>query len=199
MLGVCERTHYPRYRTPICYRTTIYNRSTIRADPTPDMDTRNSFSRLKKKVKRLGSKLKPGRTGADIDEENTNPTNPPPQPGLHVVADDEDGSETDADGQQAGSTDQPPQPDEPEPVPANGDENDQGGGEADVDGRKVGPMDLRSHPDVEVGAGSQPGQEGNGGEVEGGGQIHSHSPTPSIPHTGEPDGALMWLFKFLPS
>jgi len=149
----------------------------------------------KKKVKHLGSKHKPDGTGSDVEGEITNTTSPSPQPGPYVVADDGGGNGVDADGQKAGSTDQPPQPDELEPMPANRGEIDQGGGEADVGGRKVGPMYSHPHPDIEVGVGSGPGREGVGVDGEEGGQIYSRSSAPSIPHSGEPDGALMWSFE----
>ena len=80
------------------------------------MDLRRSFSQLKGKVKRLGSKHKPGGAGADVGGESGNPANPPSRPGPYVVGDGDDNG-ADADGQQASSTDQPPVPDEPETVP----------------------------------------------------------------------------------
>ena len=179
----------PRYRTPICYRT-IYDRGTIRADPTPDMDIRNPFSRLKKKVKGLGRKQKPGKTGTGADANSVTPDNLPPQSESHVVADDREGNGADEDGQKAGPTDQPPQRDEPEPVPANGGEDGQGGGEADLDGGKVSPMYSHAHPDVEVVAGGGPCRDGNGADGDDSGQFRSRSYLASIPHGGEPDGEL---------
>ena len=155
------------------------------------MDIRNSFARLKKKAKHLGRKHKPGRTGADIDGESANPTNPPPRPGTYVAADDGDGNGANADEQQAGSMDQLPQPDESELVPANKGEIGQGGGEADVNGRNVSPMYSHLRPDVEVRVGGAPGREGYGADREEDGQIYSHMSAPTIPHSGEPDGALM--------
>jgi len=193
LLGACERTHHrPRYRTPNCYRTTIYDRGTIRADPTPDMDIRNPFSRLKKKVKHLGRKQKPGKTGTGADANSVTPDNLPPQSEAHVVADDGEGNGAGEGGQKTGPTDQPPQWDEPEQVPANGGEDDQGGGEADLDGGEISPMYSHAHPDVrvEVGAGGGPCRDGNGADGEDGGQFHSSSYLASIPPGGEPDGAL---------
>jgi len=159
----------------------------------------NSFSKLKKRFKRLGSKHKSGRTGADVDGESANPTNPPLRPGPYVVADGGGGKGANADGQQVSSTDQPPQPDEPEPVPANRGKNDQGGGEADIDGRKVSPMYLRPDSDVEpeVGAGSEPCLDGNGADGEEDGQSCPRLPTPPTPPSGEPNGVLTCLFKLL--
>jgi len=172
-----------------CHRTTIYDRGTIRANPTRTMDIRNSFSKLKKKVKHLGSKQKPGKTGADVD-----PENPLPQPESHVVADDGEGNGADGDGQLTGPIDQPPQSDKPELVPANGSENDKGGGEADIDGRRVNSMYSHLHSDVEVGAGIVPCRDGNEADGEEGGQSNSHSSPPSISRGGEPDGVSTCLF-----
>jgi len=152
------------------------------------MDTRNPFSRLKKKVKRLGNKLKPGRAGADTDGESAGSGNPLPQSEPHVVTNDGEGNEADEDGQQAGPTDQPPQPDEPELSLANEGENDRGVGEAYIDEGGVGPMYPRPHLDVEIEVGSKPcrGQNGDDGEEDR--QIYPHSLFPPVPHGGEPDG-----------
>ena len=163
------------------------------------MDIQNWFSRQKKKVKHLGSKHKPGRTGVGVDGESANPTNPPPRPEPYVIVDDGDGSGADFDGRQAGSTDQPPHPDESEPVPANRGENDKGEGVVEIDGRNVSPAYSHPHPGVEVGAGSGPGRERDGADGEDNTQIYFRLAAPSIPHSGEPDGALTWLFKLLPS
>jgi len=167
------------------------------------MDIRNSFSRLKKKVKHLGSKQKPGRTGADVDEESANPMNPPQRPGPYVVAGGGGGNGADADGQQASSTDQPPQPYDQELVPANEGENDKGGGEVDIDGRKFSQVYSRPHSDVEAAVdsevGSEPCRDGYGADGEEGRQFYSCLSTHSIPHSGEPDGALTCPSKLLPS
>ena len=179
-----------RYRAPICYLTAIHHPTTIRADPTPNMDIQNWFSRQKKKVKQLGSKHKLGRTGVDVDGASINPTNPPPGPEPDVVASDGDGNGSDLGVRRAGSMDQPPQPDEPEPAPANRGETDQGAGEAGVDGGKASPMYSHPHPDIKVGAGSGPGREGDGVGGEEDQQIDFHSSTPLIPHSGGPDGVL---------
>jgi len=152
------------------------------------MDVRNSLSRLKKKVKRIGGKRKPDRTGADADGESIDPANSLPQSVSHVVAGDGGGNGSDADGQQACSTDRPPQPNEPESVPTSGGENGRGGGDAGVDRGEVSLMYSHSHPDVEVGAGSGPGREEDGADEEGDEQFYSCSSTPSTPRIGEPDG-----------
>jgi len=161
------------------------------------MDTRNPFSRLKKKVKRLGNKLKPGRAGADTDGESAGSGNPLPQPELHVVANDGEGNGADEGGQQAGPTDQPRQLDEPELSLANEGENDQGVGEAYIDGGGVDPMYSHPHLDIEIEVGSKPCRGQHGDDKEGDGQIYPHSLHPSVPHGGEPDGVLTPQFKFL--
>ena len=154
------------------------------------MDIRNSFSRLKKKVKHLGSKQKLGRTGVNVDGESVDPDDLLPQPDHHVAAGDGEWSGADEDGRQASSMDQPPQLDEPEALLANRGEHDQlGGGEAEIDGRKIRPMYSRSHSDIGVGAGSGPYRDGNGTGGEDDGEFYSCSSTPSISHGGEPDGA----------
>jgi len=183
------------------YPTAIYHYRTVHADPTLDMDVQNSLSRFKKKVKRLGSKQKLGRTGANIDGESANPTNPPPRPGHDAVLDSGGGNTAEVGGQQASSTDHPPQPDDPELVPANRGENNQGGGGADTNGRKISLMYLPPHSDIEpeVGAGSEPCRDGNRADGEEDEQFYSRSSTPSVPHSQESNGMLAWLFRLLPS
>jgi len=152
------------------------------------MDVRNSFSRLKKKVKRMGGKRKPGRTGADTDGESISAASSLPQPEPHVVAGDGGGGGSDPDGRQASSTDQPLQPDEPESVPASGGEND-GVGDADVDGGQVGTVYSHPHPGIESGTRSGPNRGGDGADEEGDEIFYScSSTTPSAPRSGEPDG-----------
>jgi len=154
------------------------------------MDTRNPFSRLKKKVKRLGTKQKLGRTGVNVVGESVDPDDLLPLPDHHVAGDEGEPSRANEDEQQASSMDQPPQLDEPEALLASRGEHDQlGGGEGDIDGRRVGPVYSRSHSDIGVGAGSGPCRDGNGTDGENGGQIYSCSSAPSISHGGEPDGA----------
>ena len=152
------------------------------------MDIKNSFPRLKKKVKHLGRNRKPGIIGADVYGESANPTNPPPRPGPHVVADGDGNGAGDTDGQQSGSAGQPTQPDEPELLPVNECEDNRGGGEAGVDWRNVSPMYSYPHPHAEVGAGSGPDREGNEVDGEKDGKFYSCSSTHSIQHSGESDG-----------
>jgi len=176
---------------PICYRTTIYDHGTIHADSTSNMDIRDRFSRLKKRVERLGSKQKLGSAGADVDGESVSSDNPLPQPEPHVVVDDREGNKTDEGGQQAGTSDQPPQPDEPELLLANKGENDQRVGKACINERKVSPMDSHPHSDIEVGEGSGPHLGRNGDDGEEGGGIYPRSSSPLVLHSREPDGMLI--------
>jgi len=154
------------------------------------MDIRNPFSRLKKKVKRLGNKQKPGRPGGVADGESAGPDNLFPQPEPHVVANGGEGNGADEGGQQAGPTDQPLQPDEPELLPADGGENERGAGEAYTDGRKVSPVYSHPHLDVGIEVGSKPRRGGSGDDREESGQVYPHPPSPSVLHGGEPDGVL---------
>ena len=165
------------------------------------MDIRGSFSRLKKKVKRFGSKRKPR---PDIDGESIDPGDPPSRPEPHAVAGGGggDGADTvagtDASGWQTCSTGQPPQPDEPEPVPANGSKNDQGVQEAGLDATGVSQRDSHLPSNVEVVVGSGPGRGGDDVDEEGGEEIYSRSSTPPTPRIREPDGMCTLSFRLLP-
>ena len=152
------------------------------------MDLRDSFSKLRKKIKHLGRKHKPDRTGVDADGESVKSANPLPRPEPHAEADDRKGNKADTDGWPAHSQDRHPQPDEPERVPASGTEYAQQGGEAGVDGRKLGLTDLHPSPDIEGWMGSGPSREGDVADGREGEQVYSRSSTPSNPHGGEPDG-----------
>jgi len=161
------------------YRTTIY------ADPSnADMDdVRNSLSKMKKKFKRRlpRRKHKPDGTGATSDgnPERVDSTSSPPRPGPRPVADksyDREGNRADAAGEQVSSANRPSQLDGPESVPACGSDNGQGGGEADVDRGEASQRNSRPHSDVEITVGS--GRDG----------IYPSPSTPSISHSGEPDG-----------
>ena len=148
------------------------------------MSVRNSFSKLKKKVKRIGSKRKPDRIGADTTGESIDPGNPLLRPEPHFVAGDGGGDGVDTDGWQTHSTDQPSQPDEPRPVPAGGNGAGEGSGEASTYGRDINQMGSHPYPDVEVVAGSGPSQEGNPASGE---RVYPRSSHPPIPCSGEPD------------
>ena len=163
------------------------------------MGFRDSFSRLKKKLKHPLTRTRHNldTAGTDSGGEGVDSASSLPQSGSHIIAGSSHDGETD--GRRVYSTDQPPQSDQPEPVPACGSENDQGGGEVEVDGRGVGQKGSHSHSDVEVAVEGGPGLEGidaNGETVE---WAHPPSSTPSIPHSGGPDSMCqMWLFQ-LPS
>jgi len=153
------------------------------------MDIRDSFSRLKKRVKRLGRKRKPGRVGGDIDGESVGSDNPLSQPQPHV--DDGEENRTDERGQQAGPMDQPSQPGGLGLLPANGSENDQGAGEADIDERKGSLMHSHPHSDIEAAVGSGPHRGRNGDDGEEDGEIYPRLPSPLVLYSGEPDGMLI--------
>ena len=117
-----------------------------------DMDSRGPLSRLKKAVKRLASRRKPDRPGANIGGDSVSPMSTPPGPEPHIVAGDGEGGGVDTDGQQACSTmDDLPRPGGLESAPAGGGENDK---EGEVDQRFP-----RMHSDAEVVAGDGPGGE----------------------------------------
>ena len=130
------------------------------------MDLRNSFSKVKKKVKHqlTGRKHKPARNEAGTDGEIDGSTSSLPRPDPHVVADDGEGSGANPDGRQACSTVLPPQLDEP--GPAGESENGQGEGGVDVDGREVSQSYPHLHFDVGVAIGSGPGRGDDAGEEE---------------------------------
>ena len=151
-----------------------------------DMDNiRGSLSKMKKEFKHrlAGGKRKQDGTGAIPGGEGTDSTNPLSQPELRVVADEGYGGEGDRANPVGGrdfSTDRPPQPAEPEYVPARGGSSGQEGGEAGVDAGKVNQRHSSPHPNVAVTVGS-----GRSGELEG---IYPFLPAPSISHRGKPDG-----------
>jgi len=162
------------------------------------MDLRQSFSRLKKKVKLLGSKRKPGRTRLDANEEGVDSANPLPRPEPHIVAGDGEGSGVDVSGEGVCSTDRPPQSDGTEPVPAGGREGDQAGGGVDVGGEEVTQRCSPPHSDIQIVAESGPGRAGGDASEEEEEQFHSCSSTPSTPRSREPDCASTRLFPLLP-
>ena len=128
------------------------------------MEFRDSFSKLKKKVKHrlTGGKPKPDKTEAD-------PTDSHSGSEPHVVAGgghDQEGKELNVDGGQVLLAIRLPQPDDPDSVPACGSVNDQEGKGADVDGRE--------------------------GKDIGGEKVERIDPSPStipIPHDGQSDSA----------
>jgi len=181
-LGVCKPANARRSRGAAA---TSHPSSVHHLRYNADMDLGDSFSKLKKKVKHrlAGKKHKPGGGEAGTDGEIVDASSSLPQPEPHVVATDEDGSGANADGRQACSTDPPPQPDEPGPVPAGGSETDQGEAGADVGGREVSKS--YPHPRLDIGAamGSESGRGDDGGGKEGGWKTN---------------GVWTWLFQLLP-
>jgi len=149
------------------------------------MGIRDSFTRLKKKLKNLGRKRKPGRTEGEVHGDSVDPANPLPRPEPQIEAGNEEWNGASAHGQQASSTDQAPQQNEPEPVPANGSENDQGGGVAGIDG--VYQTHSHPHPGFKVAVESGPSREGNDAKGERVEKVYTQSSTP-IPRGSKSDG-----------
>jgi len=142
---------------------------------------------MKKKFKHrlLGRKRKQDGTGSSLDGDlgRADSTSSLPQQEPHAVTDqsyDREGDKADVAAEQVASANRPSQPDGPESMPTRGSDNDQGGGEADVDGGEASQKGSRPHSDVEVAVGN-----GRGGELEG---VYPSPSTPSIPHSGKPDG-----------
>ena len=168
-----------------------------------DMDIRDSFSRLKKKLKHplTGKKRKRDRAGADAGGERVDPAGSSSRPEPSVVAGGshhQEDNRANTDERQANLTDQPPQPDEPESVPARGSEGDQEGGDVDFDKRESNQVHPHPHSDVEVEVGSGPSGKGDGVDAE---KVERVDPSPSAPptsHDGEPDGMRIPLFQLLP-
>jgi hypothetical protein len=147
------------------------------------MSFRESFSKLKKDVKRRlkGKRHKSDRSGTDTGGESVDSTRSPSRSGLQVVGGsgrDQGGSNTV--GGRAHSTDGPRQPDQPETMPVVESEQARGERETGVDGRKVNPIHPNLDPDVEAVAGS-----GHGGEVE---PAYPSLSATSIPRGVKPDG-----------
>ena len=86
------------------------------------MDFRDSFSRLKKKVKHrmTARKPKPSKTGADIGGERVNMAGLRPGSEPRVVAGDAHDQEANGNGGKGLSRIRLPQPDEPSSMPAYG-------------------------------------------------------------------------------
>ena len=153
--------------------------------PDTDMEFRDSFSRLKKKVKHqlTGSKPKPEKTGADVGGSRLDPTGSHLGSEPHFVASgghDQEGRGANVDEGQITSTIQLPQPDEPNSVPTPGSANDEERGEADVDGRGIEQTHSQSLSlDVGVTVGSEPseGKDIDGEKVE---RVDPSPPTASM-------------------
>jgi len=155
------------------------------------MDFRDSFSKLKKKVKHrlTGRKPKPSETGADVGGERVDSRGSRPESEPHVVAGgsrDQGGEEPDAEGGQILSMIRLPQPDELGSVLARGSVNNRGRREADVDGGEVEQAYSHLHSDAEVVEGSEPaeGRDIDGEKVE---RVDPSPSTTSIPHDRKPN------------
>jgi len=139
-------------------------------------DIRSSFSKMKMRLEHrlTGGKRKRGGAGANSGGETTDSMSSLPQSEPHVVAGgshDIEGDRANVAGERVFLTD-PPQPAEPESVPARESDNGQGG--------EVSQRHSHTHPHVEVAVGS-----GHSGEPEG---LHPSPSTPSISHSGKLDG-----------
>ena len=152
------------------------------------MSFRDSFSRLKKKVKHqlTGRKSKRNETGADVGVDSTGSLSGA-EP--HVVAGgsrDKEGEGANVGGGQVISTARPQQ-DEPGSESGRGSGNDQGRKGADISGREVNETHSHLHSDVEVAEGSGPAE---GKDIDGENVERPVYPSPStalVPHDGKPD------------
>ena len=155
------------------------------------MEFRNSFSKLKKKVKHrlTGSRPKPNKTGVDVGGSSLDPTSPHPGSEPYLVVGgchDQEGSGANVGEGQVISTVQLSQQDEPGIVPTHGSANDQERRERDVDKREVEETHPYLHSDAEVVEGSGPAGEKDidGEKVE---RLDPSPSTTSNPHDGKPD------------
>ena len=156
------------------------------------MGFRDSFSRLKKKVKHrlTGRKPKSNETRANVGGERVDSTGSRPEPEPRVVAGgshDQGGKGPDAEGGQTLLTIRPPQPDELGPIPARGGMNDQERRGADVDGGEVEQAYSHLRSDVEVverGGPAKGNDTIDGEKVE---PIDPSLPATSVLHYGKPN------------
>jgi hypothetical protein len=151
-----------------------------------NMDIREPFSRLKKKIKHrlTGGKDKPSRTGTDTGGERVGTIGSLPRPEPHVAGSghDQEGSGVSIVGEQVFSTNRPPQPDEPDSVPGGESESDREGGEVDADGREGSQRNS-----VKSGL-RRGGNDADGERVE---RVHPSPSAPSLVRGEESDGMLM--------
>ena len=143
------------------------------------MEFRDSFSRLKKKVKRrlTGREPKPNEPEADVGGERVEVTGSRLGLEPHVIAGgshDHGGDGANVGGGQVISTVRLPQPGEPGSVLTRGSANDQERRETDVD--------VEVTEESELAEGKKIGME----KVE---RVYPSPPTTSILHYGKPDGA----------
>jgi len=138
---------------------------------------------MKKKLRLTGEKRKPDGTTANPDGERTDSTSSLPRPEHHVIEGEDYDREGDRDnvaGERVLLTDPPPQPAEPESVPAREGDNVQGGEVADIDGGEASQRHPHPHSDSEIWE-----ESGSSGEVEW--FSFSGSTPPLSPLGGEPD------------
>ena len=157
-----------------------------------DMGFRDSFSRLKKKVKHrlTGRKPKPNEARANVGGERVDSTGSRPEPEPHVVAGgshDQGRQGPDVKGGQTLSMILLPQPDEPGSIPGRGSVDDQERRGADIGGGEV--EQVYSHPrsDVEVVEGGGPAE---GNDTIDGEKVERVGPSPSatsVLHYGKPN------------
>ena len=131
------------------------------------MRFRDSFSRLKKKVKHrlTGGGPNPEKTGAGVGGSRLDPTGSRPWSEPHFTAGggrDQGRSEANADEGQVISSIQLPHPEEPSSVLTPGSANDQERREADIDGRGV----EQAYVEVAVGSGPAEGKDIDGEKAE---------------------------------
>ena len=148
------------------------------------MDIRDSFSRLKKKLKHplTGNRRGTGRTGVGAGD-RVDPTDSLPLPKPNVADRDREGHGANKGGQQVRLTDRPPQPDELEPEPTNGN----GNGQTEREGKGVCQKNSHPNPNVEVAVGNGRGGEGGDDSEEKVGRVYPSPSAPSIPLDGGPD------------
>ena len=190
-MGLNPKSHEAKLKSNLQSHTHLRRSDT-------DMGIRDSFSRLKKKLKHplTGIKRKSDKTGADSGGERVDSASSLSQLEPSVVTGGshaKEGRGANANERQVGSTDQPP-----ESVQTRGSEGDQEGGGVDLDRREASQAHPHSHFDVEVGVGSGPSRKGDGVDGE---KVEQVEPSPSAPptsHDREPDGMRIPLFQSLP-
>lgn len=141
------------------------------------MEFRDSFSKLKKKVKHrlTGNKPKPSETGTDVGGERVDSSSRP-RSEPHVVAggsNDKDGKGPNVDGGQVLST---IQSDDPSSMPERASAKNQERRGVGVDGGEFEQTHSHLDSDVEVAEGSGPA-EGKGIDME---RVEQLDPSPSI-------------------
>ena len=157
-----------------------------------DMGFRDSFSRLKRRVKHrlTGRKPKSNETRANVGGERVDSAGSRPEPEPHVVAGgshDQGGKGPDVKGGQTLSTIRLPQPDEPGSIPGHGSVDDQERRGADIGGGEVEQVYSHLRSDVEVverGGPAKGNDTIDGEKVE---PIDPSLPATSVLHYGKPN------------